>query len=609
MSTLKTLFNLQWMWCILIILIILIVSFYYNKQILYERFETSAPLGGYTNISVSDLNAIAAATFAVNSEYPSGTVTYDILSASSQIVAGTNYKLQIAITETANRNCIVKNYVVFQSLPNMGGTFSVSSSVKDENTTCPTSSTPSTQPLGGYSDISVSDPDVIAATEFAIHHEYPSEYPVETAMSMYHILSASMQTVAGKNYKIQVAITNNRGVCIVKTYVVFKSLPNTSGSTTFSLTSSKDEGTTCPTHTFTSPVFTFNPSISFATVAAATTAATTATAAAAPISATTAAATKAATPFATPFATTTPFVTTAATPAAAKTVSLDSVDPNGYIRLALSSLHSGQTSSALNYINLAINVQTQKGNYASVALLQAAVLYTQAMMNPLLNNFDIPASKLSNAVSYMLVGTILITLCMVNQTSSDIYKNIQQALLSLNSSIPKITSAIAYVNKARNDQLNRGNVNVIRKLEDVLKVLNNYNKPEMKRLPLTPLQLSLMDFPDILMLLDGKTSIQDYSMLWGKNSLDTKYNNDWRDNSKTHVYGSAWGGKDNKDGTDDDEGGGDSTAVPDVIQKFLYSRAMLDAAMNDMVDYLTVNQGYNELIQDIQHAKNDMNLI
>jgi hypothetical protein len=519
---------------------------FYHKQTLYERFETNSPttvsptetvttgptstattatasagaeasaeasaaaaaaVGGYTGLSTTDPQAIAAANFAINSEYTIGKVTYDILSASIQIVAGTNYKIQVAVTDITTKTCIVKTYIVLKNLPNNGGGFVLSSSVI-ENSKCPATTNPSATP------------------------------------------------------------SNN----------------TTTNSTT--LTTPSAFVTTNPTNV---------TSTSFVTTSST----------------------------ATPFVTTTPTPTSAAKSAA----TLDGVDPNGYIRLALSALHSDQTSSALNYIHLATNVQTQRGNYAAVALLKAAELYTQAIMNPLLNNFDVPAAKLSDAVNYLLVGTILAVLCIANGTSSAVYKNIQQALVALNAPTPNIATAIASVNKSLNEQMSRGNTDIMQKLEDVLKVLNNYDKPELKRLPLTPLQLSLMDFPQILILLDGNVSAQHYSMLWGKNSLDTKTTDNWSDTNTTNDYkkyrgngqtgGSTWTSSTNDTNntlsknrsSDSSSDSSDSTAVPDVIQKFLYSRAMLDAAMNDMVNYLTVNQGYNDLVKDIRHAQKDMNLI
>ncbi len=71
----------------------------------------------------------------------------------------------------------------------------------------------SAQILGGYSDVSVNDPDVIAAANFAVSEQAKQERAQgdHGSFKLQEILSAKKQIVAGTNYKLQlkVKVKNN----------------------------------------------------------------------------------------------------------------------------------------------------------------------------------------------------------------------------------------------------------------------------------------------------------------------------------------------------------------------------------------------------------------
>jgi len=301
------------------------------------------------------------------------------------------------------------------------------------------------------------------------------------------------------------------------------------------------------------------------------------------------------------------------TAAAAKMATLGHVDPNGYIRLALSSLHGNQPSSVLNYTNLAINMQTQMGNFGAVAMLQASNQYVQAIVNPLLNNFGIPDNSLSQAAQYWLVGTILVLLMKANGVDAARHPQpqIQAALGALNTSPPNIQAAITAVSQAVDANTAAGNVAVVGYLQSILKTLNNYKSVSLQRMPLTPWQLSLADFPRLLIVLDGKTSPADYSLWWGGSNTSG-----WVNSGGVGGAGggdatlSAWGSYMSHSGRGAGTGSsGSNLSLPDPIQKFLYSRTVLDGAINDMVNYLANKGGYDDLIVKMQGAQRDLNAV
>jgi len=66
----------------------------------------------------------------------------------------------------------------------------------------------SAQMLGGYSDVSVTDPGVIAAANFAIHEQSEKEHVAggHAGLKLDEILSARQQVVAGMNYDLQLKV-------------------------------------------------------------------------------------------------------------------------------------------------------------------------------------------------------------------------------------------------------------------------------------------------------------------------------------------------------------------------------------------------------------------
>lgn len=303
------------------------------------------------------------------------------------------------------------------------------------------------------------------------------------------------------------------------------------------------------------------------------------------------------------------------------------VDPNGYIRLALSSLDgsTGQPASAMNYTNLAINMQTQLGNYGAVAMLQASNQYVQAMVNPLLNNFGIPNSALERASVQWLVGTLLVLLMKANGADAQGHAqpDIQQSLVALNASPPDIRGASAAVNRAVNANVASGNVQAVSLLQTIQKTLINYSNPVLQQMPLTPLQLVLADYPQLLIRLNGMSSPQDYSEFWGVSrgqsgqgpAAGPGSNGGSRGQaggSYTYSghgsYGSNWYNGAGGHGMGQGHGQGQALLnVPDPVQQFLFSRTALDGAINDMVNYLSGQGNYAPLITKMQQAQKDLN--
>ena len=276
---------------------------------------------------------------------------------------------------------------------------------------------------------------------------------------------------------------------------------------------------------------------------------------------------------------------------------IGAIDLNGYIRLAIHSMVNNQHASAMNFTNLATNVQTSSGNGVGVAMLGAANQYIQAIMNPLLNNFDVPSENLSSIAIYFLVGTILCLSYMKNGLSlKGVYDpNIQNSLLALNTSPPNITNATKSLNNAINAATVANNTQVVNMLQQILAVVENYTSSSVKNLPLTPLQLCLTDFPLVLIFLDGYpmkfSSVNNYSLLWGGLQNQDQIKNQ----GQIQNQGQGQGGVEND--------------IQDPVQEYLVSRAVLNGAMNDLVNYLSTKNDYQKLISNIQQIQNSMNTI
>ena len=301
----------------------------------------------------------------------------------------------------------------------------------------------------------------------------------------------------------------------------------------------------------------------------------------------------------TPFATTTPISTTMPTPTVNISRDINSVDTNGYICQAIQALTQNHSTSAMNYTNLAINIQSSAGNGIGVAMLQAANLYIQAILNPLLNNFGIPDQNLTSAAIYYLVGTILCLLFLKNPVDlqGSTHPNIQAALLALNTNPLNTSQAITNLQAAIT--ANAAIPSRVQILKQILGVVQNYNLPSLKNLPLTPLQMSLTDFPMFIFNADGYpmqySSVNNYSSWW--NSINIAH----RDRHDKWSVG--------EQPTNDIINTDNVNNLPDPIQQYLVSRTVLNAAMNDMINYLNTKTDYQPLIANIQKIQNNMNTI
>jgi len=203
-----------------------------------------------------------------------------------------------------------------------------------------------------------------------------------------------------------------------------------------------------------------------------------------------------------------------------------------------------------------------------------------------------------------LVGTILCLLFLKNpvdlQGSSHPY--IQSALKALNSNPPNLSQASNSLQLAIT-----ANANIplrVQILKQILGVVQNYNLPSLKNLPLTPLQMSLTDFPMFIFNADGYpmqySSVNNYSSWW--NSINIA--NRGRYDKWTNQGGTKQPQPTNNNSTIDN-----TNNLPDPIQQYLVSRAILNAAMNDMTNYLNTKTNYQTLIANIQKIQNNMNTI
>jgi len=143
--------------------------------------------GGKTHVNVNDTNVVAAAQFAINKLY--GSVNYVIVIAQIQVVAGINYFLTINIPNTGQQ-CHLTVYDKF-------GDKSITS---HKCSSCP----------GCKSYADINDPNVIAASQFAINQLYGS---VD-----YKIVSAQIQVVSGTNYFLIINLPNTGQQCQITVY-------------------------------------------------------------------------------------------------------------------------------------------------------------------------------------------------------------------------------------------------------------------------------------------------------------------------------------------------------------------------------------------------------
>jgi len=72
--------------------------------------------GGWSDASPTDQDVVDAAAWCVTNQYPSGGVDGRVVSARKQIVAGTKYALNVAVTAQASSTCSMRTYVVVKKL-------------------------------------------------------------------------------------------------------------------------------------------------------------------------------------------------------------------------------------------------------------------------------------------------------------------------------------------------------------------------------------------------------------------------------------------------------------------------------------------------------------
>lgn len=300
------------------------------------------------------------------------------------------------------------------------------------------------------------------------------------------------------------------------------------------------------------------------------------------------------TPMATAGPTSTPFATTAPTASGITAKSLSDADPNSYIRMAIYAIRQKQYGSTISYTNLAINLQTQKGNHAAVAMLQVSNMYIRGAINPLENYYNQESNSLPNTATSWLIGTILYLLMMHNGTDvwGNAHPNVQHMLKALNASPPNVNSAIENVNAAINTYTANGQVAYIADLQQTLSGLIHYSS--LTKQTLSPLQQCLSTIIPLLYRMDGKSTNEDYALWWGQgNGTGTGTGS-----SNTSIMGNATGTL--KSATN----ANDST---NTVQQFLNSRIHLNRSMDHLTGYLNNKGGYDALIENIQDVQNDMN--
>lgn len=73
------------------------------------------PTGAPSPANLEDPKVLAAVEFAVSDAYEMETTTYKVLSGTEQVVSGTIYNLDVAVTETSDGYCTVFNYVILSA--------------------------------------------------------------------------------------------------------------------------------------------------------------------------------------------------------------------------------------------------------------------------------------------------------------------------------------------------------------------------------------------------------------------------------------------------------------------------------------------------------------
>ncbi len=220
----------------------------------YEPIEggcfTSLPIGGrplaggYSEKPVDDAEVVAAADFAFatlqsDSTYglSPGATSYEITSASTQVVAGLNIQMDITFLDSSGACISTATVIVYDQF----GTMSLTSYEPMLGGCAPSIGGPSIG-LGGYSEKPVDSEDVLAAASFAFETlqsdslQSDSKFGLPADATSYEVTSASTQVVAGVNFKLGIRFLDSSGACILTATVVVYDEFGTMSLTIYELT-------------------------------------------------------------------------------------------------------------------------------------------------------------------------------------------------------------------------------------------------------------------------------------------------------------------------------------------------------------------------------------
>ena len=74
--------------------------------------------GGYSAISPESAGAQNAAQYAVSEKYPSVETDFEVMTAKMQVIAGFNYRLDVAVTLVGDETCSMQNFEVYEGFSN-----------------------------------------------------------------------------------------------------------------------------------------------------------------------------------------------------------------------------------------------------------------------------------------------------------------------------------------------------------------------------------------------------------------------------------------------------------------------------------------------------------
>ncbi len=215
----------------------------------FEPNETGCPstvTGGYQAVPSpdSDEEVTAAASFAFeqlqspgsNYTMPSGVASYEVVRASTQVVAGINIKMDMVFLDSAGDCVGAAEVVVYDQFgtmsitsyePSATGCEGVDTTTTEDSNVAVTEDSGTedeSQLLGGYKPAIdfESDEEVTAAASFAFEdlQSPDSNYTLSSDVASYEILGASTQVVAGTNIKLDMAFLDSSGNCVGGAIVV-----------------------------------------------------------------------------------------------------------------------------------------------------------------------------------------------------------------------------------------------------------------------------------------------------------------------------------------------------------------------------------------------------